>query len=61
MPGRLTREPVGSHGFGYDPIFIADGQSVTNAELEPADKDAISHRGKALRKLARSSSLALTQ
>jgi XTP/dITP diphosphohydrolase len=52
MPGRLVREPRGSHGFGYDPIFVADGQSVTNAELDPAAKDAISHRGKAFRALA---------
>ena len=49
MPGRLVLEPKGHHGFGYDPIFIADGNTVTNAELEPADKDAISHRGKAVR------------
>lgn len=52
MPGRLIREPRGSNGFGYDPIFVADGQAVTNAELEPAEKDAISHRGKAFRALA---------
>ena len=49
MPGRLVLEPRGRHGFGYDPIFVADGNTVTNAELEPADKDAISHRGKAVR------------
>lgn len=47
--GRLVREPRGHHGFGYDPVFVADGQRVTNAELSPADKDAISHRGKAVR------------
>jgi XTP/dITP diphosphohydrolase len=52
MPGRLVREPRGSNGFGYDPIFVADGQSRTNAELDPAEKDAISHRGKAFRELA---------
>jgi len=51
MRGRLVRAPRGSNGFGYDPIFVADGQSVTNAELEPAAKDAISHRGKAFRAL----------
>lgn len=51
MPGRLTREPRGHHGFGYDPIFIADGEDRTNAELEPHEKDVISHRGKALRAL----------
>ncbi len=51
MPGRLVREPRGTNGFGYDPIFVADGFDVTNAELPPAEKDAISHRGKALRAL----------
>ena len=52
MTGFLTREARGSGGFGYDPIFIADGQSVTNAELSPEQKDAISHRGKAIRQIA---------
>ena len=49
MPGRLVLEPRGSNGFGYDPIFVADANSVTNAELSPAEKDAISHRGQAVR------------
>jgi XTP/dITP diphosphohydrolase len=52
MPGRLIREPRGTNGFGYDPIFVPDGLSLTSAELEPAAKDAISHRGKAFRALA---------
>ena len=52
MRGRLIREPRGEGGFGYDPIFVAEGQSRTNAELDPAEKDAISHRGKAFRALA---------
>jgi XTP/dITP diphosphohydrolase len=52
MPGHLTREPTGSNGFGYDPIFVANGETGTNAELSPAAKDAISHRGKAFRALA---------
>ncbi|WP_018723166.1 RdgB/HAM1 family non-canonical purine NTP pyrophosphatase [Salinispora fenicalii] len=51
--GRLLREPHGDGGFGYDPIFRGDGQDRTNAELTPAEKDAISHRGKALRELAK--------
>lgn len=51
MPGRVVREPLGSNGFGYDPIFVADGLDVTNGELPPAEKDAISHRGQALRAL----------
>ncbi len=52
MPGRLTRAPRGSGGFGYDPIFEPVGLSCTSAELEPAEKDAISHRGKAFRAVA---------
>jgi XTP/dITP diphosphohydrolase len=52
MRGRLVRSPRGTGGFGYDPIFVADGQSRTNAELTPTEKDAISHRGKAFRALA---------
>lgn len=49
MEGRLVLEPRGGNGFGYDPIFIADGNTVTNAELTPEQKDAISHRGQAVR------------
>ena len=52
MPGRIVREPRGRNGFGYDPIFIADRNDHTNAELDPTAKDAISHRGKAFRALA---------
>ena len=52
LPGELTRSPRGAGGFGYDPIFVAAGESVTNAELTPSEKDAISHRGRALRALA---------
>jgi len=52
MRGRLVRAPRGSGGFGYDPIFVADGETRTNAELSPGEKDAISHRGKAFRALA---------
>jgi XTP/dITP diphosphohydrolase len=50
-PGRLARAPRGSNGFGYDPIFVPDGLQLTSAELEPAEKDARSHRGRALREL----------
>ncbi len=49
MEGRLVLEPRGSNGFGYDPIFVAAGNEVTNAELTPEQKDAISHRGQAVR------------
>jgi XTP/dITP diphosphohydrolase len=52
MPGRLVRARRGANGFGYDPIFVADGHTRTNAELRPEEKDAISHRGKAFRALA---------
>jgi XTP/dITP diphosphohydrolase len=50
--GRLTRQPRGTNGFGYDPIFVPEGGDRTTAELEAAEKDAISHRGVAFRALA---------
>jgi len=49
--GRLATEPRGTNGFGYDPIFVPDGDTRTMAELPPGDKDAISHRGRAFRAL----------
>lgn len=49
--GRLVRAPRGTHGFGYDPIFVPEGEERTSAELDPAEKDALSHRGRALRAL----------
>jgi XTP/dITP diphosphohydrolase len=52
QPGRLVRERRGDQGFGYDPIFVAAGFERTNAELSPEEKDAISHRGQAMRALA---------
>ena len=45
--GAVVREPRGSNGFGYDPVFVPAGLTVTSAELAPAEKDAISHRGQA--------------
>lgn len=51
MRGRLLHERRGEGGFGYDPLFLPDGQERTSAELSPAAKDAISHRGKAFRAL----------
>jgi XTP/dITP diphosphohydrolase len=51
MRGWLIRDRRGSNGFGYDPIFVPDGFTQTSAELSAAEKDAISHRGKALRAL----------
>jgi XTP/dITP diphosphohydrolase len=52
LDGVLVREPRGSDGFGYDPIFLPIGETRTTAEMPPAEKDAISHRGKAFRALA---------
>ncbi|MEY4707369.1 MAG: hypothetical protein RJB58_1092 [Pseudomonadota bacterium] len=52
--GRLTFPPRGDHGFGYDPIFIADGMDQTFAEIDPALKHAMSHRARAFEKLLHS-------
>jgi XTP/dITP diphosphohydrolase len=49
--GTLIRESRGANGFGYDPIFVPEGETRTSAELPPAEKDANSHRGRALRLL----------
>ncbi|MGL4831018.1 MAG: RdgB/HAM1 family non-canonical purine NTP pyrophosphatase [Propionibacteriaceae bacterium] len=49
MEGHLVREPRGTNGFGYDPIFVPEGSDRTSAEHSPEEKDAISHRGKAVR------------
>lgn len=54
LEGSLARDARGSNGFGYDPIFIPQAYALTTAELRPHEKDAISHRGQALRLLARS-------
>ncbi|MFZ8926303.1 MAG: RdgB/HAM1 family non-canonical purine NTP pyrophosphatase [Candidatus Nanopelagicales bacterium] len=53
LEGSLAHEPHGTGGFGYDPIFRPLGYALTTAELRPHEKDAISHRGQALRLLAR--------
>ncbi|MDF3339688.1 RdgB/HAM1 family non-canonical purine NTP pyrophosphatase [Mycolicibacterium septicum] len=47
-PGTVAREPRGDGGFGYDPVFLPEGSALTAAELSPAEKDAASHRGRAL-------------
>ena len=61
--GTLVTDPRGENGFGYDPIFVADGEIRAMAELSPEEKDAISHRGKAFRalgqKIAKQGPLAL--
>ncbi|MFG2073598.1 XTP/dITP diphosphohydrolase [Nonomuraea maritima] len=51
LPGRLIRARRGGNGFGYDPIFVPDGEERTTAEMVPEEKDAISHRGRAFRAL----------
>ena len=51
VAGRLKFPPRGAKGFGYDPIFVADGRAITFAEMEPSAKHAISHRADALRQL----------
>ena len=52
MEGTLLDHTRGEGGFGYDPIFLPSGASMTSAEMTPEDKHAISHRGKAFRQLA---------
>ncbi len=49
--GRIGREPRGSKGFGYDPVFYPIGHNKTFAEMTDEEKDALSHRGTALKKL----------
>tara|TARA_R100000656_G_scaffold35093_1_gene30068 strand:- start:1330 stop:1947 length:618 start_codon:yes stop_codon:yes gene_type:complete len=49
--GELTWPPRGDKGFGYDPVFVADGESITFGEMEPALKHAMSHRARAVEKL----------
>ena len=52
--GHLSFPPRGTRGFGYDPIFVADGMDQSFAEIDPAQKHAISHRAKAFEKLLHS-------
>jgi XTP/dITP diphosphohydrolase len=51
LDGTIAEAPRGSHGFGYDPLFIPKGQSKTLAEMSASEKNAISHRAKALQEL----------
>jgi len=51
IEGTLTFPPRGTRGFGYDPIFVADGEHETFGEMEPRRKDAISHRARAFEQL----------
>jgi XTP/dITP diphosphohydrolase len=50
-PGTIVRAPRGTNGFGYDPIFVPEGEKRSSAELSAEEKDAASHRGRALRAL----------
>jgi XTP/dITP diphosphohydrolase len=50
--GSITMEPKGKTGFGYDPVFVPDGFTRTFAEMAGEEKDRLSHRGKAIEKLA---------
>lgn len=49
--GKIAHQPVGEHGFGYDPIFIPEGFDITAAEMHPEQKESLSHRAKAVSKL----------
>jgi XTP/dITP diphosphohydrolase len=49
--GRILHQPRGENGFGYDPIFYVPTHDCSSAELEPAVKNSLSHRGQALKKL----------
>ncbi len=51
-PGIITEAPKGEDGFGYDPVFYDENHQMTLAEMEPQEKNAISHRSQALRKMA---------
>jgi hypothetical protein len=56
--GRITEQPVGRSGFGYDPVFRPETDSRTLAEMPAEEKNAISHRGKAMHRLQRAVKLA---
>jgi len=49
--GKITKEPSGENGFGYDPVFYVPEKNTTSAELDKAEKNTLSHRGKALKQL----------
>jgi XTP/dITP diphosphohydrolase len=52
VEGRITVEPDGDGGFGYDPVFVPEGADRTFARMDPGEKNALSHRGRAFRALA---------
>ncbi|MDH5600178.1 MAG: non-canonical purine NTP pyrophosphatase, partial [Gammaproteobacteria bacterium] len=49
--GMITTEPMGDNGFGYDPVFYVPTHKCSSAQLSAGEKNALSHRGQALRKL----------
>ena len=51
ISGSISHEPRGTNGFGYDSVFIPEGYSKTFAELEPEEKNSLSHRAKAVKKM----------
>jgi XTP/dITP diphosphohydrolase len=51
VEGQIADRPRGSHGFGYDPIFVPNGFQQTFGQLRPAEKNQLSHRARALKKL----------
>ena len=51
VDGIILPEPIGDSGFGYDPVFMPDGFNVSFAQMSDFDKNAISHRGRAIRKM----------
>jgi XTP/dITP diphosphohydrolase len=61
MQGNLLTAPIGENGFGYDPIFVPTGYDVTTAQMPGNEKDAISHRGKALNQLVHQISEVISQ
>ena len=52
IEGAITHEPIGHDGFGYDPVFWIPHRAKTTAQMSAAEKDAISHRGRALRRMS---------
>lgn len=50
-PGRITTRPIGSNGFGYDPVFLYEPTGLTFGQMDKAAKNAVSHRGKAMKLL----------
>ena len=52
VAGEITEERLGEQGFGYDPVFLPEGQTKTFAQLTESEKNSMSHRGRAIQKLA---------